>query len=289
MMIWVSNVDAQYTLSGRVMDSESGSAIQNTEVYNHQLDRVVLTDDGGNYVFKNVKDGKYDVTIFTFDYASQTRTLEIDGRDGKLDFKLEPLSQRLTAVEIIAKKAEYFDIRRLRPVEGTAIYAGKKSEVVLLDQAVANVASNTARQIYAQVVGLNIYENNDAGLQLNIGGRGLDPNRTSNFNTRQNGYDISADVLGYPESYYTPPAEALSEIQVVRGAASLQYGTQFGGLINFKHKKPNTQKMNPKTCERTWIRFATIRLVRTLRKFRKNQHFSQNGRFCQPAVFLSIV
>jgi Fe(3+) dicitrate transport protein len=30
----------------------------------------------------------------------------------------------------------------------------------------------------------------------------LDPNRTSNFNTRQNGYDISADVLGYPESYY---------------------------------------------------------------------------------------
>ena len=28
-------------------------------------------------------------------------------------------------------------------------------------------------------------------------------------------------------------AEAIKEIQVVRGAASLQYGTQFGGLINF--------------------------------------------------------
>ena len=72
-----------------------------------------------------------------------------------------------------------------------------------------------------------------AVLQLSIGGRGLDPNRTASFNTRQNGYDISADVLGYPESYYTPPAEALGEIQIVRGAASLQYGTQFGGLINF--------------------------------------------------------
>ncbi|HER40324.1 MAG TPA: TonB-dependent receptor, partial [Salinimicrobium catena] len=85
-------------------------------------------------------------------------------------------------------------------------------------------------------------DNGDAGLQLNIGGRGLDPNRTQNFNTRQNGYDISADVLGYPESYYTPPAEALSEIQVIRGAASLQYGTQFGGLINFKFRKPNPVK-----------------------------------------------
>jgi Fe(3+) dicitrate transport protein len=80
-------------------------------------------------------------------------------------------------------------------------------------------------------------------LQLNIGGRGLDPNRTSNFNTRQNGYDISADVLGYPESYYTPAAEALKEIQVIRGAASLQYGTQFGGLVNFIIKPPNPNKL----------------------------------------------
>jgi len=78
-------------------------------------------------------------------------------------------------------------------------------------------------------------------LQLSIGGRGLNPNRTSNFNTRQNGYDISADVLGYPESYYATPTEALEEIQIVRGAASLQYGTQFGGLVNFKIKKPTTK------------------------------------------------
>lgn len=235
-------LEAQYNLSGRVMDLETGRAIRNTEVYNQQMDQVVLTNADGIYEFKNIGNGIYDITIFTFDYASQTKSIEINNDNGELDFQLEPLSQKLTAVEIIAKKAEYFDIRRLRPVEGTAIYAGKKSEVVLLDQAIAGVASNTARQIYAQVVGLNIYESNDAGLQLSVGGRGLDPNRTANFNTRQNSYDISADVLGYPESYYTPPAEALSEIQVVRGAASLQYGTQFGGLINFKTKKPVREK-----------------------------------------------
>jgi Fe(3+) dicitrate transport protein len=106
----------------------------------------------------------------------------------------------------------------------------------------ANLASNNARQIYSQIAGLNIYQNDDAGLQLNIGGRGLDPNRTSNFNTRQNNYDISADVLGYPESYYSPPSESLSEIQIIRGAASLQYGTQFGGLVNFITKPPVKEK-----------------------------------------------
>jgi Fe(3+) dicitrate transport protein len=236
------NLHAQYTLSGRVMDMNSGVSIQNTEVYNQQLDQVAVTNLDGYFEFKNITEGKYDITIFTFEYATQTKSIDVEDGNATLDFMLTPLMRELTMVEIVTRRAEYFDIRRLRAVEGTSIYAGKKSEVVLLDQVVAGVASNTARQIYAQVVGLNIYENNDAGLQLSVGGRGLDPNRTSNFNTRQNGYDISADVLGYPESYYTPPAEALSEIQVIRGAASLQYGTQFGGLINFKTKTPNRNK-----------------------------------------------
>ena len=83
---------------------------------------------------------------------------------------------------------------------------------------------------------LNIWESDEAGIQLGIGGRGLSPSRVSNFNTRQNGYDISADALGYPESYYSPPTEAVERIEIIRGAASLQYGTQFGGLINFKLK-----------------------------------------------------
>lgn len=232
---------AQFTLSGKIKNVKTGAAIANTEVYNQQLDQVAFTNPNGYYEFTNLKVGSYDLTIFTFEYSVQTKSVDVSG-NATLDFELEPLSEQLTEVEIIAKRAEFFNIRRLRPVEGTAIYAGKKSEVVLLDQIVGAVASNTARQIYSQVVGLNIYENNDAGLQLSIGGRGLDPNRTANFNTRQNGYDISADVLGYPESYYTPPAEALSEIQVVRGAASLQYGTQFGGLINFKMKQPIRDK-----------------------------------------------
>ncbi|WP_295181118.1 TonB-dependent receptor, partial [uncultured Christiangramia sp.] len=179
--------------------------------------------------------------IFSFEYAIADKEIFINA-DTRVNFELAKLSNNLSEVMITNRREEIFALRKLRKVEGTAIYAGKKSEVVLLDKTLGNLAANNARQIYNQVVGLNIYDNGDAGLQLNIGGRGLDPNRTQNFNTRQNGYDISADVLGYPESYYTPPAEALKEIQVVRGAASLQYGTQFGGMINFKFKEPVKDK-----------------------------------------------
>ena len=165
---------------------------------------------------------------------------------------LKPLVEGLSEVVISAKKREVFQLSRLKDFEKTAIYAGKKTEVILVEQSMANLASNNARQIYSQIPGLNIYQNDDAGLQLHIGGRGLDPNRTSNFNTRQNNYDISADVLGYPESYYTPPSEAIEEIQIVRGAASLQYGTQFGGLVNFKLKSSTTYKPVEVTTRNTF-------------------------------------
>src|SRR6202012_3520904 len=134
---------------------------------------------------------------------------------------------------------------RLKDVDGTGIYAGKKSEGGIIKDINANTATNNSRQIYSKVAGLNICENaGGAGIQLAIGGRGLDPNRVSNFNTRQNGYDIAADALGYPESYYTPPAEAMERIEIVRGARSLQYGTQFGGILNFRlNSGPDSTKM----------------------------------------------
>ncbi|WP_430467845.1 TonB-dependent receptor domain-containing protein [Winogradskyella ouciana] len=230
---------AQQKVSGTITNT-AGQPINKVEVYDKVSGRLATTNTQGYYEFSTEKT---DLTLVFFSYEFQIKEVQITiNGDVVLNQTLEPLGEELTAVEITARKTKVFELSRLRDVEETAIYAGKKTEVVLVEQSMANLATNNARQIYSQVAGLNIYQNDDAGLQLNIGGRGLDPNRTANFNTRQNGYDISADVLGYPESYYSPAAEGLKEIQVIRGAASLQYGTQFGGLINFVMKEPNPNK-----------------------------------------------
>ncbi len=231
---------AQYGLSGAVTDPE-GHVLSEAEIYLKALDLFANTDSDGVYALKNIPEGNYQLLVFAYGYRVNRINFSI-ASDTVLDAVLEPLGEQLSEVVVTQQREEVFALKQLKKVEGTAIYAGKKSEVVLLSGLTVNMAANNARQIYSQVVGLNIYDSGDAGLQLNIGGRGLDPRRTSNFNTRQNGYDISADVLGYPESYYTPPAEALEEIQVIRGAASLQYGTQFGGLVNFKFNRPNPDK-----------------------------------------------
>ena len=149
----------------------------------------------------------------------------------------------LDEVVITAEKDNTFGMSGLHNVEGTTIYAGKKTEAIYLNDLNANLAANNSRQIFAKVAGINIFENDGAGSSIGIGGRGLNPNRISNFNTRQNGYDISADALGYPESYYVPPSEAIERIEILRGAASLQFGTQFGGMINYKFNAPSQKKL----------------------------------------------
>lgn len=235
------NAYSQYSLQGKVLSSEDNSPVPNAEVYNKTLGRLTVTNEYGEFTVDELAPGTYEFAAFGFQFEVVEQKITVP-REREVIFMLSPLSENLSEVILTQRREKIFALRNLRDVEGTAIYAGKKTEVVLIDKITGNLAANNARQIFSQVVGLNIYDNGDAGLQLNIGGRGLDPNRTQNFNTRQNGYDISADVLGYPESYYTPPPEALNEIQVIRGAASLQYGTQFGGLINFKFKEPNPYK-----------------------------------------------
>jgi len=231
----------QLSISGQVTD-EDGVPVSDAELYIKELERLETTNSEGYYSVESLAAGTYTIVVFAYEF--EIEELDVVVNDNvTFNVTLQRLKvNNLSEVVLIQKREEVFALKQLKKVEGTAIYAGKKSEVVLLEGITGNLAANNPRQIYSQVVGLNIYDNGDAGLQLNIGGRGLDPNRTANFNTRQNGYDISADVLGYPESYYTPPAEALEEIQVVRGAASLQYGTQFGGLVNFKFKQPNPNK-----------------------------------------------
>ena len=241
-VILISNISiAQNRVFGVINIEEEGFSKDDVFIYDDNNKFLTTTNKEGFYEFITEKN-KMNIIFLLVGSQYIEREIEISA-ETELNINFQKQSKILSEVIIKGQKIKEFQLKRLKDVEGTAIYAGKKSEVILVDQSMANLASNNARQIYNQISGLNIYQNDDAGIQLHIGGRGLDPNRTSNFNTRQNEYDISADVLGYPESYYTPPSEAIKEIQIVRGAASLQYGTQFGGLINFIMKEPSNKKI----------------------------------------------
>jgi Fe(3+) dicitrate transport protein len=125
-------------------------------------------------------------------------------------------------------------IGHMNEYSGEVIYSGKKNEVLVIDSLDANKAVNNTRQIIGRIPGVNIIETETGGFTANgIGFRGVNPYQSIAMNTRQNGYNISADIFGYNEAYYLPPMEAVSSIQFLRGAAGLQFGPQVGGLVNY--------------------------------------------------------
>ena len=288
---------AQNKVSGNVRFEDKINQSK-VSVYDNGKGFLAETDEKGFYSFLTLKK---ELHLYFVSESGELVEKKISiEKDMTLEVVFTPKIQVLSEVVLNAKKTKVFELKRLKDVEGTTINAGRKTEVVLVEQSMANLASNNSRQIYSQVSGLNIYENDDAGIQLHIGGRGLDPNRTSNFNTRQNGYDISPDVLGYPESYYTPPAEALKEIQIIRGASSLQYGTQFGGLINFVIKSPNPTKplelisRNTIGSNNLFTNFTSLSGTKgkfsyyTFFNFKQGDGFRDNSEFNSKNIFLYL-
>ena len=237
-VLFSSQLFSQNNFKGIIVSKTTLLPVENVEIYDESLGFLSKTKSDGLFSIVTKKES-LNLILFCDNYTISKLNIN---DTSFIKHLISPLVVNVKNVEIIVSDFETFSLGRLNDIENTSMFSGKKTEVIKVNQAVANLATNNARQIYSQISGLNVFQNDDAGLQLNVGGRGLDPNRTSNFNTRQNGYDISADVLGYPESYYTPPPEALKEIQIIRGAASLQYGTQFGGLINFVLNEPNYKK-----------------------------------------------
>jgi Fe(3+) dicitrate transport protein len=237
-----------FTIKGTVQTA-AGKSIANATVTLKNTSYATTCDSAGNYQLK-VAPGSYTIAVSAVGYKLADKNVKVNS-DLEINITLQEDIHQLQNVDVKGQKQATFGITRLKAVEGTTINAGKKSEVIVLDDITANKATNNTRQIYAKVAGLNIWENDVAGLQLGIGGRGLNPNRVTNFNMRQNGYDISADALGYPESYYSPTAEMTDRIEILRGASSLQYGTQFGGLINYKLKEGPTDKPFELTANET--------------------------------------
>ncbi|MGC3943746.1 MAG: TonB-dependent receptor [Chryseolinea sp.] len=150
-------------------------------------------------------------------------------------------TKRLAEV-LVTGQREVNTVLRLPEIKNTFIYSGKKSEVINVQNLDANITEKTPRQIFAKVPGIFVYDMDGTGNQVNISARGLDPHRGWEFNIRRNGAITNSDMYAYPASHYSIPMEAVDKIELVRGTGSLQYGAQFGGMLNYVTKQPDSTK-----------------------------------------------
>lgn len=90
------------------------------------------------------------------------------------------------------------------------------------------------------IPGINI-RGDEGGLGAipNIGIRGLNPSRSQKVLLLEDGAPIHPSLFISSASYYSPPVDRMSGIEVLKGASGLQYGpSNIGGVINYLTKTP---------------------------------------------------
>jgi Fe(3+) dicitrate transport protein len=93
--------------------------------------------------------------------------------------------------------------------------------------------------MFKKVTGINVVDEEGAGLRANIGMRGLDPDRSRNVLMMEDGVPIALAPYGEPEMYYTPAIDRMKSIEVLKGSGSILYGPQtIGGVINYITNDP---------------------------------------------------
>ncbi|HXY30000.1 MAG TPA: TonB-dependent receptor [Gemmatimonadaceae bacterium] len=210
-----------------------------------------ITDSVGAFAMPNVAPGTYTLIVVGPTIAMRTETITVLAAGvTRIDVTVERATgdtvargpQQLPEVVIRAGPPAPV-VGPLPEVRGTLVFSGKKTESLQVDSVPANTAQNITREVYSRIPGLNVSESENSGFPSNgIGFRGLNPIQSIEMNTRQNGVNIVADLYGYPETYYAPPTEALARVEFVRGSSSLQFGPQFGGVVNYvlRDGQPNT-------------------------------------------------
>lgn len=202
------------TLSGTV--SSGGAAIVGATVRLLELDRIQHTGAGGRFTFTSVPKGTYRVFASALGHASATQRVEVANGDVQASFDLKVSA--IPMQEIVVSASPY-------PRAADDLYqsAASKSQVEFVTSTGMSYADKLA-----DVPGVNVRGNGSAPNRPVL--RGLSDNRVL---VLENGLR-NGDLSTYDPAHATPiTAMSISQIDVVRGPASILYGpSTIGGLVN---------------------------------------------------------
>lgn len=108
------------------------------------------------------------------------------------------------------------------------------SAIILNTRDIKQFAPLTSNELLRKVTGINVVDEEGAGLRLNISIRGLDPDRSRNVLMLEDGVPIALGPYGEPEMYFTPSIDKMSGIEILKGSGQILFGPQtIGGVVNF--------------------------------------------------------
>lgn len=214
------------SISGTVKTKE-GEPVAFANILVKGTVKGAFTNLDGSFQLFNLENGDCEVQISAVGFKTVTKSLTIvDGQIQKLEIVFEEEGVEMPQFAIIANKDRIFS-----KVPGS---------VSLIDQeAIKNLKPISGNEVLRRVPGVHVVDEEGLGMRVNIGIRGLDPDRSRSVLMLEDGVPVALAPYGEPEMYYTPAIDRMAGVEILKGSGQILYGPQtIGGVVNYITPNP---------------------------------------------------
>ena len=217
----INIINAQnYILTGKVVDSKTGDAVQGVVVF-ISYNYMAYTNSQGNYIIKEIPQGVYSIKISSLGYKAISEEISIDANSTVKNYDLESTPIELDEVIVSTDRTEKF------------LRNSPYSELLIGNEQLENKPFNSISDALKTEAGVSLLRDGMWGTEVSI--RGL--NR-ENIVTLIDGNRIatSTDIAARLSMINSSDVE---RIEIIKGASSSIYGSgATGGILNVITKSP---------------------------------------------------
>lgn len=182
----------------------------------------VVTDKHGYFRVENVQPGTYTIIIKSMGFETLQKEISVNRVDDpEVHLVLRSQSYEMPQIEVLERKNGVF-----KTVPGSLTKIEEK-EIRQIDPVSGN-------EVFRRIPGVHVVDEEGMGLRMNLGIRGLDPDRSRGVLVLEDGIPVALSPYGEPELYYTPAMDRMAGVEVLKGSGSILFGPQtIGGVVNY--------------------------------------------------------
>jgi Fe(3+) dicitrate transport protein len=185
------------------------------------------TDKNGYVTIEGVEPGKYNVIISADGFEELIKQIQVRSISApEIHFVLRYEAAEMPQIEIVDRK--------------NGLFSNTPGAVsVMTEKQLREINPLSGNEVFRQMPGVHAVDEEGLGLRVNVGIRGLDPDRSRSVLVLEDGIPVALAPYGEPEMYYTPTMDRMAGVEVLKGSGSILHGPQtIGGVINYVTKDP---------------------------------------------------
>lgn len=141
-----------------------------------------------------------------------------------------------------AENAETEEVR-VRGSKADSLKRNSGSGTVITEKEIKQAQPENLGEMLRRVPGLQVRQEDAMGLRLNIGVRGLAPQRSRLILIEEDGVPVVVSPYGEPELYYMPPVERVQNVELLKGSDVLRHGPQtVGAIVRLRTWEPTEKR-----------------------------------------------